>query len=126
MTVFSFKTMKKLTFSILILALIGFSSCLKDKTVAFGCDSIISYEVEVRPIIESSCKTGLGGGTGCHDAWIDNYSSVRTQINSGNWQNEVLIEKTMPVSPNDFAIDSLTSDQIQIMRCWILQGYPEN
>lgn len=118
--------MKKLTFSILILALIGFSSCLKDKTVAFGCDSIISYEVEVRPIIESSCKTGLGGGTGCHDAWIDNYSSVRTQINSGNWQNEVLIEKTMPVSPNDFAIDSLTSDQIQIMRCWILQGYPEN
>lgn len=28
--------------------------------------------------------------------------------------------------PNDFGIDSLTADEIQTMRCWIDQGYPEN
>lgn len=126
MAVINFITMKKFKFPILILALISLSSCLKDKTIPYGCDTIISYEVEIRPIIESSCKTGLGGGTGCHDAWIDNYSSVKSQLINGNWQNEVLVEKTMPVIPNDFGIDSLTTDQIRTMRCWILQGFPEN
>ncbi|NOQ75799.1 MAG: hypothetical protein GQ574_27590 [Crocinitomix sp.] len=118
--------MKKITLPILILAIISLTSCLKDKVSPFGCDTIISYEFEIRPIIESSCKTGLGGGTGCHDAWIDDYSQVQSQLNSGNWQNEVLVEKTMPISPNLFGIDSLTNDEYQTMRCWILQGYPEN
>jgi hypothetical protein len=118
--------MKNFTLSIILFALVGLSSCLKDKVQPFGCDSIISYEAEIRPIIESSCKTGLGGGTGCHDAWVDDYSQVKSQLISGNWQNEVLVEKTMPLIPNDFSIDSLTNDEYQTMRCWILQGFPEN
>lgn len=118
--------MNKFTLPIFLLSLISLTSCLKEKTLPVGCDKVISYELEIRPIIESSCKTGLGGGTGCHDAWIDDYSQVKSQLVSGTWQNEVLIEKTMPVMPNDFDIDSLTAAEIQTMKCWIDQGYPEN
>ncbi len=118
--------MKNLTLSILLFALVSLSSCLKDKVYPFGCDTIISYESEIRPIIESSCKTGLGAGSGCHDAWIDNYSQIKSTLILGNWQNEVFVEKTMPVMPNDWGIDSLTAEEIKIMKCWIDQGYPEN
>ena len=109
------------------ISLLTFSSCLKDKTIPLGeCGVEVSYAVEIRPIIESSCKTQAGAGTGCHDAWIDDYSGIQGQINSGNWQNEVFVERTMPEIPNDWGIDSLSQDEIKTMQCWIEQGYPEN
>lgn len=106
-------------------------ACLKEKAipanVASGeCADIVSYSQDIRPIIEASCKTGLGPGTGCHDAWIDEYSSIQDKILSGTWQNEVFNLKTMPQIPNSFDIDSLSEEALQIMRCWIDQGYPEN
>lgn len=108
-------------------------SCLKDKTlkpkpdvVNGPCSTEVSYSVEIRPIIESSCKTQAGPGTGCHDAWIDDYTPIETYITIGTWQNECFIEKTMPEMPNTWGIDSLTEDEIQTMKCWIEQGYPEN
>jgi hypothetical protein len=116
-------------FAILVFCLsaCSLSSCLKDKTSPVGgCLTEVSYTVDIRPIIESSCKTGLGPGTGCHDAWIDSYSAIETSLDGGAWQNEIFVEMTMPLIPNDFGIDSLTEDEIQTMRCWIEQGYPEN
>ena len=126
-----FSCMKKTISLLFVFSVILLSSCLKDKTepvnVASGeCDTIVSYSADIRPIIESSCKTGLGGGTGCHDAWIDNYDPIESYIVAGTWQNVVLTEKTMPIIPNDFGIDSLTAEEIQTMKCWIDQGYPEN
>jgi len=86
----------------------------------------ISYLVSIRPIIETSCKTQQGAGTGCHDAWIDNYQDVRNYLNSGVWQSVVLDTKRMPIIPNSFDIDSLDADEIKVMTEWIEQGYPEN
>ena len=103
------------------------TSCLKDKTEPLGpCTTIISYTNDIRPIIESSCKTQTGPGTGCHDQWIDNFSGIKGYIDAEIWQNEIFNDKTMPVMPNTWGIDSLTSDEIQTMQCWIDQGYPEN
>ncbi|MEX1000843.1 MAG: hypothetical protein WDZ35_01870 [Crocinitomicaceae bacterium] len=102
-------------------------SCLKDKTQPVGgCYEAISYSTDIRPIIENSCKTQLGAGTGCHDAWIDKYDAIEGAINSGAWENEIFVEMTMPQIPNNFGIDSLTQDELTTMRCWIEQGYPEN
>ena len=118
----------KIHFGLLtLISLFSFTSCLKDKTVPVDeCATFISYTSDIRPIIESSCKTGLGGGTGCHDAWIDEHENITPYMTSSIWPNSVLVEKTMPLIPNDFGIDSLTEDEIQIMKCWIDQGYPEN
>ena len=65
-------------------------------------------------------------GTGCHDAWIFSYDNVVVEIEAERWQNTVFTLMTMPKIPNDFSIDSLTTDQIDKMKCWIQQGYPEN
>ena len=70
--------------------------------------------------------TGLGPGTGCHDAWITEYDNIVNTINNDSWQNAVWGSYSMPKYPNNFGIDSLTSEEIQIMRCWVDQGFPEN
>lgn len=120
----------KIIHSIIILLLIGFlSSCYKAKTSPVNpsaCDSIISYSDDIVPIINQSCKTNLGPGTGCHDSWIGNYANVKWRITTGEWQHDVWEIYSMPKIPNNFGIDSLTTDEIQLMKCWVDQGYPEN
>jgi len=119
--------MKSVNTAIILSSCLFFASCLKEKTkFPDGCDIIVSYSLDIQPIINTSCVTNLGPGTGCHDSWIFEYTNVKTYLDLGVWQNEVLIEKSMPEIPNYFSIDSLTSDQIQVMRCWINQGYPKN
>jgi hypothetical protein len=122
----------KSPFLIILLGALFLSSCLKDKTIEpvvepdGPCAVEVSYTTDIRPIIESSCKTQAGPGTGCHDAWIDNYSQINSLINTGSWQNRCFTLLDMPVMPNTWNIDSLSSDEIQTMECWIEQGYPEN
>lgn len=123
---FNFVAMR-LVVLIFIFLQFALSSCLKDKTQPIGgCTEVISYSTDIRPIIESSCKTQLGPNTGCHDAWIDNFTAIEGFLDAGIWQYEVLEVKTMPEMPNDFGIDSLTDAELKTMRCWIQQGYPEN
>ena len=113
----------------LLACLLIMPSCLKDKTLSpdpGACGTVISYSTEIVPIINTSCVTNQGPGTGCHDAWIFEYDNITSYIDLGIWQNEVLIELTMPEIPNIFGIDSLTPDQRHTMQCWIEQGYPEN
>jgi hypothetical protein len=109
------------------LVVLAFMSCHKGKTLlpAF-CNTTISYTVDIIPIIQSSCMTGLGPGTGCHDAWITEHSNIVNYINDESWQNAVWGSYTMPKIPNNFGIDSLTLDEVQIMKCWVEQGFPEN
>ncbi|MBD3635764.1 MAG: hypothetical protein HUJ25_00360 [Crocinitomicaceae bacterium] len=119
--------MKKILARIFIL--LALTSCVKDKAIAPNPnDNCLptSYLYNVRPIIESSCKTQEGPGTGCHDAWIDSYSAIKATIDNGTFQNEVFIEKTMPEIPNIWGIDSLTESEVKTLDCWINQGYPEN
>lgn len=114
-----------------LILLLGLSlllaACLKEKTEPIGnCGTIVSYSAEIRPIIENSCKTQTGPGTGCHDAWIDDYSQIKGLIDNQSWQNRTLSILDMPEIPNVWGIDSLTSDELKAMRCWIDQGYAEN
>ena len=104
-----------------------FMSCHKDKTLLLdSCSGTISYSTDIIPIIQSSCMTNLGPGTGCHDSWITEHSNIVNYINNDSWQNAVWGSYTMPKMPNSFGIDSLTSDEVQIMKCWAEQGFPEN
>lgn len=103
------------------------NSCYKEKTqFPGGCDVLVSYSSDIKPIINSSCVTHLGPLTGCHDAWIFEHYKIVPFINAGIFQNECFVEKTMPVMPNDFGVDSLTNDEIIMLKCWIDQGFPEN
>jgi hypothetical protein len=111
--------------------LLIFDPCLanvsfkKEETILGDCGFTVSYTTDIRPIIESSCKTGAGPGTGCHDAWIDDYSQIKTQLDNGS-QDRVFTQMNMPMMPNGSGIDSLTTNELEVMQCWIDQGYPEN
>ena len=110
----------------LLFLIITLLACHKDKALAPGACTTISYSEEIVPIINSSCVSGLGPLVGCHDAWIHEYHNIDNYMNNGKWQFEVLHAKTMPEIPNDFGIDSLTAQELHIMKCWIDQGWPEN
>ena len=121
--------MKK-TIALAFFACLGLIACEKDKALAPNVNSgdcfEQSYYYNIRPIIETSCKTHQGPGTGCHDAWIDNYSNITVFIQQGTWYSEIFVDKTMPEMPNAFNIDSLTDAELKVMQCWLDQGYPEN
>jgi hypothetical protein len=105
------------------------TSCLKAKTVpvnAGECPTVISYSLEIEPIIHSSCMTNQGPGTGCHDNWITEYDNIKNYLDAGIMQNQVIVTRIMPQIPNDFGIDSLSTDEYLTLKCWFDQGYPEN
>lgn len=114
-----------------IILIIAFSlplaSCLKEKALdPSGCSGTVSYANDIVPIINTSCITGTGPGTGCHDAWITEYDNIPGYMANGSWYEEVITAKTMPIVPNAFGIDELTGEEVEMMRCWIEQGYPNN
>lgn len=120
-----------ITISIAILALLGNFSCTSDHSISIeefgGCDTIgYSYEYDVMPIVRASCMTGTGPGTGCHDAWITSYNSLKTQVDNGTILREVINDRTMPPANNQFGIAALSESEIAVWRCWMLIGAPEN
>jgi hypothetical protein len=112
-------------FSITLISTVVLSGCYKDVTKPPGdCDVIVSYSMDIKPIIDASCITQIGTTIACHDNWIVSYSGVEYRINEIEY--ECLAAKTMPQIPNDQGIDSLTNDELKSIRCWIEQGYPDN
>ncbi|MDG1333802.1 MAG: hypothetical protein P8P74_15805 [Crocinitomicaceae bacterium] len=108
----------------------GLLSCNKDTTYAectleHCTPGAVSYEDDIKPLIQQSCATGLGPQTGCHDAWIFNYDNVKKSIDDGVFGNEIATE-SMPMMPNSFGIVPLTDAEKEMFECWICDGALEN
>ncbi|MCB0643521.1 MAG: c-type cytochrome [Phaeodactylibacter sp.] len=91
-------------------------------------EGVISFQHEVLPLLISSCAY-----SGCHDAdshkegvVLETYEKVMREVKAGNPNDSELYEsithqggdEAMPPPP----ADPLTSDQIALIRDWILQG----
>ena len=87
---------------------------------------IVSYQNDIVPLVKAKCSTGLGPGTGCHDAWILTYSWVKGIANNGQFLSTCVINKTMPKIPNNFGISPLTEQEINIIVIWLENNAPEN
>ena len=83
----------------------------------------VSCTTGIPPIIESSCKNETGEGKECHDACIDDCSQIKTQLDNGSIQHKGFTQMNMPMIPNGFGVDSLTSNEIEVIQCWIGQCY---
>lgn len=120
-------------YRILFLAFISTSallSCNKDKTLAecglsHCTPGAVSYENDIKPLIQQSCATGTGPGTGCHDSWIFEYTNVKNRVDDGTFW-AAIADGSMPKVPNSFGIDSLTQAEYEMFECWICDGAPEN
>lgn len=115
-------------FIIIFSVILFISSCTKEVVPSCSpvqCPTDVSYSTQIKPLINTHCTTGLGPGTGCHDAWIFEYSNVKASVESGDFE-AAIANKTMPKIPNDFGITALTDAEIQTFKCWICQGAKDN
>ena len=100
------------------MALIG---CTYEKAepLTVGCDSIISFRIDIVPILNLNC-------IGCHstgDAQGDfqNYDGVKAKADNGILKYRVCSVKDMPVPPG-----SISDADRQKIKCWIEQGAQNN
>ena len=91
-----------------------------------NCVESYTYNQDVKAIIDASCAYA-----GCHVAGFalgnhTSYSTLKPQLDNGQFKKRVLDERTMPPSyaPDDKP-KSLTEEQINIISCWAEDGYPE-
>ena len=117
------------------------SACTNDELpppmVSEVCDTLVtSYNTNVRAIIDESCAY-----SGCHDGAggigpgnYSEYNGLEFTLNSGSFRTRVLNTEVgtplaMPPSSSTYPQsqkDSLTSEERQIIECWLNAGFPEN
>ncbi len=122
---------------VLITSLIGFTSCSFDeldppKPVTL-CDTLtVSFASEVMPIIQTNCAY-----SGCHEAGFaagdfSTYTGLKGALDNGKMQNRVFDQKEDPnlgMPPNYAPAGNpqdLTDDELDILTCWVADGYPNN
>ena len=106
-------------------------SCTRNKVDVVPlpkCDGSteVTYTNHIEPLIRAKCSTGLGPGTGCHDAWTLTYDGLKTSVDNGSLIRTAVLEKTMPKIPNGFGITELTDEEINWLVCWVENGALEN
>jgi len=104
-----------------MLLVLGFVACKKDDP----CADSVTYNNQIKSIINSSCAYA-----GCHNGDVNSsapgdYTTLSTLADvttNGKLNNRVVTLKDMPPS-NATGPKTLTDDQLQLMKCWIQQGY---
>jgi len=84
------------------------------------CDEVSTYNGAIGDIMHYKCNN-----SGCHDgaSGVGNYktfSGVRRVLETGEFRQEVVIEKTMPKD------GTLNEEEFNLLKCWSENGYPEN
>ena len=129
---------KYLFFLLLITSFFIFISnaCTSDKlpepVSSVDCDTLdISYNGLIKGIIEnncalSGCHVRGGGGPGIYTS----YSGLSKYLNKNSMERYVIDLRNDPIvgmpPDNSPGPKDLTIEQIDIFKCWINAGYPEN
>lgn len=104
---------------LLALAVLGFASC--NKTEAPVCDgSSPTYDANIKSIIDNNCTSCHDAGSG--DGDYTTYAAFSSHRSSGKFESSVLVKQDMPESGNN----PLSQDQLNLIQCWVENGYPEN
>jgi hypothetical protein len=102
-------------------------SCSRDsiEPITGDCDEIITYELHIKSIINSTCSYA-----GCHDGTapgdFSTYSGLKPTTENGKFRKNVIIEQIMPPADAPSGPTNLTEAQLLLMLCWADQGYLEN
>ena len=103
------------------------SGCVSRQVEPFDydCSEQVSFEEDVAPIFQNSCYVG-GGEIGCHSAWVYSWEGIDSYDYFGTIEQLVLKEYSMPPLTNEFGIERLTFEELQIIHCWYEQGALNN
>ena len=115
-----YQNMYKSFFICVILVIASLYSC-KDKKLEPNCQGDKpTYDNGIATIINAKCTNSLCHGVGSSQAEFTTYAGMSLALSNGNFKKKVLEDQTMP--RNDF----LTQTQIDLIQCWVDNGYPEN
>lgn len=115
-----------------LLYALGFSGCTEDQLPANplepdDCETTMAtYSLQVKAIIDESCAYG-----GCHPGY-NRYERLLPILESGIFKARVIDLQDDPNRgmPPDYApVDRprmLTPLQLEILSCWLANGYPES
>lgn len=94
-------------------------SCNKTEAFISVCDgSSPTYDADVAAIISQKCLQCHGAGSS--NGNYSTYSGLSAVTSSGKFEQEVLTDQTMPQT------GSLSEAQLNQIKCWVENGFPEN
>lgn len=112
----------------MLLFAVSYYSCVKDKAklpppkvVPSVCDSIsIKYAADVEPIMHTNCaiSSSCHGGSTVNGNFFT-YDGLKPSAANGKVRERVIEKKDMPPG-------GLPDSLIQIIDCWLKDGYPNN
>lgn len=127
------------TFSIILITSFSLNwlSCTSDKTPVIDLtneclDVDASYTLNIKPIIDRGCALG-----GCHVTGGDGpgvyttYENIIPFIEDGSFKRTTLDQKDDPLIgmppkwSNNGAPKELTEIELELITCWLENGYPE-
>ena len=104
---------------VMIALLLGAASCNKQTKHVPTCDgSNPSFKSEIEPILQARCYDCHRPGGG--NAVYNSYETILPTLKDGQFQSEVLTQQSMPEG------QPLTNEQLDLIKCWIEDGYPDN
>ncbi len=121
------KLMKLVSAFIVIVFLIAVSSCTRDKITEeeSECSEAVTYESDIEAILNNTCAY-----TGCHAGGAPgnfaSYAGVSDYIEGDEIERRVLVQRNMPPNYATQGPTSLTEEEIELFKCWVEAGYPEN
>jgi len=128
-------------FLYLVVLILGTSmlvlSCSRDKLEEseVECDDTVTYSNIIKPIIDESCAY-----SGCHDGGAGigpgdytKFSGIVRDLNNGSFESRTINQKDSPSigMPPDNSVypeslkDDLTQEELDMIMCWLDNGYPE-
>lgn len=120
--------MKLVLLIIFTLLIIAFSSsCTRDKIAEeiSECAEEVTYQNGISAIFETSCSY-----SGCHSGPapgnFTNYDGIASYIDGGLLERRVLVDRNMPPINATGGPTSLSDEEIELFKCWVQAGYPEN
>ena len=112
-----------LTFLIIAIFILFLSNaCGKDDKFVPACDgSMPTYDADIKSIINANCTSAPCHGSGSVNGDWTTYAGMTTVLNNGQFEKQVLTDMTMPQGSA-----TLSEAQLNLIRCWADNNYPEN
>lgn len=115
--------MKYYTNALFFLLLLLIFSCQHEEFIQ--CNQVVTYENQIKPIIDASCAY-----SGCHDGIsaspgdYSSYSGIGAAMYNGLLEKRTVDIRDMP-PVNSLGPKILSEEEMNLVKCWIEQGYLE-
>ncbi|CAG5081802.1 hypothetical protein [Parvicella tangerina] len=86
-------------------------SCDKKEVVCDGNHAELTYEKDIKPIIDDNCIH-------CHEGY-SSFTGLKVSINNGAFEREVIVRQTMPQG------GKLKMEELVMIKCWLDGGADE-